>query len=133
MRLDSPADPDAAPGARLWGRARWEMMRRAGASSPFVFVSDRKAPFSTVGFARILDRAARQFSVWQGERVSQLSTCIDNCSPDLLGIDRTPPVAQASGRLVGPHSITESEIRAVNAGPSTLPYQVGQGPAAALC
>jgi len=33
-------------------------LQRESASSPFVFVSDRKAPFSTAGFARMLERAA---------------------------------------------------------------------------
>jgi len=33
-------------------------LQRESASSPFVFVSGRKAPFSTAGFARMLERAA---------------------------------------------------------------------------
>jgi site-specific recombinase XerD len=33
-------------------------LQRESASSPFVFVSGRKTPFSTAGFARMLERAA---------------------------------------------------------------------------
>jgi type 1 fimbriae regulatory protein FimB/type 1 fimbriae regulatory protein FimE len=33
-------------------------LQRESASSPFVFVSGRQAPFSTAGFARMLERAA---------------------------------------------------------------------------
>jgi site-specific recombinase XerD len=33
-------------------------LQRESASSPFVFVSGRKAPFSTAGFARMLERTA---------------------------------------------------------------------------
>ena len=33
-------------------------LQRESASSPFVFVSGRKAPFSTAGFAKMLERAA---------------------------------------------------------------------------
>ena len=33
-------------------------LQRESASSPFVFVSDRRAPFTTAGFARMLERAA---------------------------------------------------------------------------
>src|SRR5262245_129997 len=33
-------------------------LRREGPPSPFVFVSERSAPFSTAGFARMLERAA---------------------------------------------------------------------------
>jgi site-specific recombinase XerD len=33
-------------------------LRREGPASPFVFVSERGAPFSTAGFARMLERAA---------------------------------------------------------------------------
>ena len=33
-------------------------LRREGVPSPFVFVSERGAPFSTAGFARMLERAA---------------------------------------------------------------------------
>jgi type 1 fimbriae regulatory protein FimB/type 1 fimbriae regulatory protein FimE len=32
-------------------------LRREGAPSPFVFVSERGAPFSTAGFARMIERA----------------------------------------------------------------------------
>ena len=34
-------------------------LQRESKASPFVFLSDRKAPFSTAGFARMLERAAK--------------------------------------------------------------------------
>ena len=34
-------------------------LQRESPPSPFVFVSERKAPFSTAGFARMLERAAQ--------------------------------------------------------------------------
>jgi site-specific recombinase XerD len=33
-------------------------LQRESEASPFVFVSERRAPFSTAGFARMLERAA---------------------------------------------------------------------------
>ena len=33
-------------------------LRREGPESPFIFVSERGSPFSTAGFARMIDRAA---------------------------------------------------------------------------
>ena len=33
-------------------------LQRESAASPFVFISERGAPFSTAGFARMLERAA---------------------------------------------------------------------------
>jgi site-specific recombinase XerD len=39
-------------------RSLCKLQRESQANSPFVFLSDRKAPFSTAGFARMLERAA---------------------------------------------------------------------------
>jgi len=36
------------------------MGRRESAPSPFVFVSERGTPFTTAGFGRMIDRAARR-------------------------------------------------------------------------
>lgn len=35
-------------------------LKRGGSSNPFVFVSERGAPFSTPGFARMMERAAER-------------------------------------------------------------------------
>ena len=48
-----------APAQRLELRALRKLKRDQEPPSPFVFISERKVPFSTEGFARMLQRAAK--------------------------------------------------------------------------
>ena len=58
VRRVKAGTPSTHPLTGLEMRALRRLQRESSASSPFVFVSGRKAPFTTAGFARMLERAA---------------------------------------------------------------------------